>query len=66
MTPRQYKATIAKLGFSQVRMAVLFGYSPRAGQAWAAKGPPPAIEILVRLMLTGRISEDDVRAALKQ
>lgn len=65
MTPRQYRAAIARLGLSQEAAGELLGASGRSGQNWAAKGPPPAEAILLRLMLAGKITQEDVEGARK-
>jgi hypothetical protein len=62
MTAKQYRTAIQKLDLSQVRAAELFGASGRSGQNWAYKGPPEPVAILIRLMLAGKISADDIAA----
>jgi hypothetical protein len=53
MTARQYRAAIAKLGLSQERSGIFFGYSPRQGQRFASgeKKIPVAVRYLIQLML---------------
>lgn len=63
MTAKQYKIAIERLGLSQVRTAELLGASGRSGQNWAANGPPEPVAIILRLMLAGKITADDVTAA---
>jgi hypothetical protein len=65
VTAKQYRAAIERLGLSQEAVGELLGASGRSGQNWAAKGPPPAEAILLRLMLAGRITADDVKGARK-
>ena len=63
MTPKQYRAAIERLGLSQERAGELLGASKRSGQNWAAKGPPPAEAILIKLMLAGKITQEDIEAS---
>jgi hypothetical protein len=53
MTPKQYKAAIERLGLSQERAGVFFGYSTRQGQRWAlGEAPiPTAVDYAIRLMI---------------
>lgn len=53
MTGRQYRAAIAKLGLTQERSGIFFGYSPRQGQRFASgeKKIPAAVRHLIKLML---------------
>ena len=63
MTAKQYRAAIERLGLSQEAAGELLGASGRSGQNWAAKGAPPAESITLRLLLAGRITQQDVEAA---
>ena len=65
MTPAQYRAAIRTLGLSQEAAGVALGYSPRSGQRFAASGPPAAVAALVRLLVAGKISLDDVAGAIR-
>lgn len=68
MTPKQYRAALAALDLSQERAALLFGYGKRVGQQWAALsgyGPPSAVAILVRLIRSGKVTAEDIKAARK-
>jgi len=64
MTPHQYRAALAKLGISQVRVAQLMGADPRTSRSWALgqNRIPPPVAILLRLMLIGRITVQDIEA----
>ena len=63
MTPRQYRAALGQLGLSQEAAGELLGASRRSGQNWAAKGPPPAEAILIRLLLAAIITQQDIEQA---
>lgn len=65
MTPEQYRTSIAALGLTQVSAAYLFGVDARTSRRWALgeRPVPGSVVKLLRLMLTGRLSLDDVRAA---
>lgn len=60
MTPNQYRAAIAKLGLSQVGAARLFGVNDVTSRRWAKSGVSGTVVILLRLMLAGRITVEDV------
>jgi hypothetical protein len=53
MTAKQYRNAIAKLGLSQQRSGVFFGYSPRHGQRFASgeSEVPVAVSYLIKMML---------------
>lgn len=61
MTPKQYNATIAKLGLSQLAAGRFLGVAPRTAQNYAAKGPPESVAKLLRLMIRLKLSPDDVK-----
>ncbi len=65
MSPTQYKAALAKLGLSQEMAGVLFGKAPRTGQSWAIgeSAVPEPVAILLRLLLDGTITIEDVERA---
>jgi hypothetical protein len=65
MTANQYRAAIAKLDLSQVGAARLVGADPRTGRRWALdERPVPAcVAILLRLLLKGTITIQDVEKA---
>jgi hypothetical protein len=61
MTPKQYQAAINKLGLSQLGAGRWLGVSPRTAQNYAAKGPPQAVAMLLRLVVRLGIKPEDVR-----
>jgi hypothetical protein len=65
MTAKEYLAALDRLGLSQVGAAPLIGLSRRQAQRLAAgeSKVPPAIAKLLRLVLAGKISLDDLRRA---
>ena len=62
MTVKQFQAAIDRLGLSQVGAAKLFGADPRTARRWALgeRSIPESVAILLRLMLAGKISADDI------
>jgi hypothetical protein len=54
MTPKQWRALIARLDLSQVRAAELFGYGPRTGQRWASENPDDHLDIPVTVVWLAR------------
>lgn len=67
MTPTQYKTALAKLGLSQERAGVLFGKAKRTGQSWALgeAAVPEPVAILLRLLIAGKITIEDVERVRK-
>jgi hypothetical protein len=64
MTAKQFQAAIDRLGLSQVGAARLFGADPRTSRRWALseRAIPESVAILLRLMLAGKITVDDIKA----
>jgi DNA-binding transcriptional regulator YdaS (Cro superfamily) len=62
MTAAEFGAALAALDLMQVTVAQLFGRAPRSVQRWVAgdRAIPPEAAILVRLMLAGKITPDDL------
>ena len=62
MTAKQFQAAIDRLGLSQVGAARLVGADPRTSRKWAAgdNAVPECVAILLRLMLAGKITAEDV------
>jgi hypothetical protein len=62
MSPSEFRTALAALDLSQVEAARLFGRTPRCVQRWIAgdRAIPPEAVILVRLMLAGKITPDDI------
>jgi hypothetical protein len=67
MTAKQFQTAIDRLGLSQVGAAKLFGADPRTARRWALgeRSIPEPIAILLRLMLTGKITAQDVEETSK-
>lgn len=65
MTAKQFQAAIDRLGLSQVGAARLVGADPRTARYWAAgdRGVPECVAILLRLLVVGKITVEDVNAA---
>lgn len=67
MTANQFRASLDRLGLKQTGahgVAKLFGYGDRAPRRWASTGDvPPPVAILLRLMVAGKITVDDVERA---
>jgi hypothetical protein len=63
MTAKQFQNAIDRLGLSQVGAARLVGADPRTARRWALgeRSVPEAVAIILRLMLAGKISADDIR-----
>lgn len=51
MNATEYRASIKKLGMSQRRAARFFEAGPATAVRWAKDGPPPAIGMMLTLML---------------
>lgn len=68
MSPTQFRAALDSLDLSQVGAARLFGYADgRAIRRYISgeRGIPPPVAILLRLMLTDKITADDIATAKK-
>lgn len=63
MTAKQFQNAIDRLGLSQVGAAKLVGADPRTARRWALgeRSVPESVAIILRLMLAGKISVDDIR-----
>jgi len=63
VTAKQFQAAIDRLGLSQVGAAKLVGADPRTARRWALgeRSVPESVAIILRLMLAGKISVDDIR-----
>jgi hypothetical protein len=62
MTAKQFQAAIDRLGLSQVGAARLLGADPRTARRWALgeRSVPEPVAILLRLMVAGKITADDI------
>lgn len=67
MTAKQFQTAIDRLGLSQVGAARLLGADPRTARRWALdeRSVPEPVAILLRLMLAGKISAEDIDGAKK-
>lgn len=67
MTAKQFQAAIDRLGLSQVGAAKLLGADPRTARRWALgeRSVPEPVAILLRLMLAGKITAEDIQEAAK-
>lgn len=65
MTANQFRSAIDRLGLSQVGAARLVGADPRTGRRWALgeRPVPECVAILLRLLLKGKITIEDVESA---
>jgi hypothetical protein len=65
MTPNQYRHALDRLGLSQAGAAALVGADPRTGRRWALgeRAVPECVAILLRLLVVGKITRDDIEAA---
>lgn len=64
MTPNQFRAAIDRLDLSQVAAAKLVGADPRTARRWALgeRDVPECVAILLRLLVAGKITVEDVAA----
>lgn len=62
MTANQYRAALDKLGLTQVGAARLFGVNDVTSRRWAKSGVTGTAVILLRLLLDGKITVEDVEA----
>jgi len=62
MTAKQFQAAIDRLGLSQVGVARLLGADPRTARRWALgeRSVPEPIAILLKLMVAGKITANDI------
>lgn len=65
MTANQYRAALARLDLSQVGAARLFGVGERTSRRWAEEGVTGPAELLLRLMLAGKVTEAAIKAVKK-
>lgn len=67
MTGPEYEAAIGTLGLNQVQASKLFGKDPRTGRRWVKDGvQEPMIVVLLKLMVTGKVSVQDVERIRKE
>ncbi len=67
MTAKQFQSAIDRLGLSQVGAARLLGADPRTARRWALgeRSIPGPVAILLRLMLAGKITAQDIEETSK-
>lgn len=65
MTANQYRTALSRLGLSQVGAARLFGVNDVTSRRWAKDGVSGTVAILLRLMVAGKVSIEDVEKARK-
>jgi hypothetical protein len=65
MTPEQYKELIRRFGLTQQEAGTFFGRCRRSGQYWAAKGPPPMVAMLLRVMDMLKMPPEEVESILR-
>lgn len=65
MTANQFRTAIKRLSLSQAGAAALVGADPRTGRRWALgeRPVPGCVAILLRLLLMGKVSMDDIERA---
>lgn len=63
MTADQFRSALSRLGLSQLGSARLFGTGSRTPRRWAngEAAVPAPIAILLRLMLDGKVTAEDIR-----
>jgi len=68
MTPSELLRIMARLGCTQAEAGELVGVSDRAMRMYVAgeRKVSPAVAALLRLLVAGKVSGDDVRWALKR
>ncbi len=64
MTANQFRAALARLELSQLGAARLLSADGRTARRWALgeRSIPPAVAILLRLLIAGTISVKDIEA----
>ena len=64
MTPAEYRKTLDRLKLSQVAAGKLVGSTPRSSRRWASgeSDVPEPVAKLLRLMLAGKITRQDIEA----
>lgn len=62
MTAKQFRDALDRLGLSQLGAARLFNANDRTARRWALgeRSVPEGVSILLRLLLAGKITPDDI------
>lgn len=65
MTANQFRAALDRLELSQAAAAALVGADPRTGRRWALgeRAVPECVAVLLRLLINGKITVDDIETA---
>lgn len=65
MTPQELRTILQHLGLTQAGAAAVLGVSERAVRAWADgfRNVPKPAQKLLRLMMSGELTEEQVRRA---
>jgi hypothetical protein len=63
LTANQYRAALAKLELTQVGAARLLGVGERTSRRWAEEGVTGSAAILLRLMVAGKVTIEEVRSS---
>lgn len=68
MTKNQFRAALDKLELSQLAAAKLLDADARTVRRWALgeRGIPPSVAILLRLMLAGKVTAEDIDGAKRR
>ena len=68
MTANQFRTALSRLELSQLGAARLIGADPRTARRWADRGAgnraiPECVAILLRLLVAGKITVEDINGA---
>jgi hypothetical protein len=63
MTANQFRAALDRLKLSQLGAAKLFDVGERTARRWAEFGTTGPVSILIRLLVAGKVSVEDIRNA---
>lgn len=63
MTASQFRQALDRLKLSQLEAARLFRSNDRTVRRWAIgeRGVPPTVELMLKLMLAGKVTAGDIR-----
>jgi transcriptional regulator with XRE-family HTH domain len=64
VTANQFRTALDRLGLSQLGAARLFNANDRTVRRWAIgeRGVPPTVAILLKLMIAGKVTAEDIEA----
>jgi hypothetical protein len=63
MTANQYRAALSRLDLTQVGAARLLGVNEVTSRRWAKSGVSGTVAILLRLLIAGKITLEDIEKA---